>query len=155
MIQDAFDDDFEYRVNCDGCGKQMKNPNDVKGTFVAHFDNVVKIVKSKGWTVEGCYCYCPKCAKALQEYGKDDGMPYMFAIDKFTYDGDEERTAIGEKLQQDGLRYLKKLGFDDADIDCGTLNVSEFAVPDLIKFYTSHGVLVQRDGSFFELDSDQ
>lgn len=85
----------------------------------------------------------------------DDGMPYMFAIDKFTYDGDEERTAIGEKLQQDGLRYLKKLGFDDADIDCGTLNVSEFAVPDLIKFYTSHGVLVQRDGSFFELDSDQ
>ena len=27
MIKDSFDDDFEYSVECDGCGKQMKNPD--------------------------------------------------------------------------------------------------------------------------------
>ena len=51
MIQDTFEDDFEYRVDCDGCNKQLKNPNDEKGTFVADFDDVANIVKSKGWTV--------------------------------------------------------------------------------------------------------
>ena len=37
MIKDSFDDDFEYSIECDGCGKQMKNPDDEKSTFVAHF----------------------------------------------------------------------------------------------------------------------
>lgn|SRR5574344_58507 len=156
MIQDAFDDDFEYRVNCDGCGKKMTNPKSKEGTFVAHFNDVADIVKSKGWTVDGDCCYCQKCAKAMQEYGKDDGIPYMFAIDKLTYDGDEEKIAVGEKLQKAGLDYLRKLGFDEdsADIDDGTLNVSVFAVPDLLQFYAKKDVGVERDGSFFELDTN-
>lgn len=152
MIQDAFDDDFEYRVNCDGCGKKIINPNDANGTFVAHFQDVVDIVKSKGWTVEGCYCYCPKCAKAMYKYGYEDYSPLIFAINNYTFDDDDKKAAKGMKLLQDGLKYVKNLGYI-ASFNDDCIKVSVFAVPDLIKFYADKGVSVKRESdSFFELN---
>ena len=151
MIQDTFEDDFEYRVDCDGCNKQLKNPNDEKGTFIADFDDVANIVKSKGWTVNGNYCYCPKCAKAMYKYGYEGCSPLIFAINNYTFDDDDKKAAKGMKLLQDGLKYVKSLGYI-AGFDDDCIKVSVFAVPDLIKFYADKGVSVKRESdSFFEL----
>ena len=152
MIKDSFDDDFEYSVECDGCGKQMKNPDDEKSTFVAHFYDVTSIVKSKGWTMDGNHCYCPKCTNALKEYGKDDNMPYIFVINKYTLE-DNNKILVGTKLLKDGFNYIKSLGYD-ADLNeySNSLNVAVFAIPSLIKFYADKDIAIRQDGSFFELN---
>src|SRR5574344_2101539 len=132
MIKDSFDDDFEYSVECDGCGKQMKNPDDEKSTFVAHFYDVTSIVKSKGWTVDGDHCYCPKCTKAKDEYSED-------------YNKCKE-------LFNKGYDFLKSKGFKGLELDDLSLSVPDVAVPDLIQFYKNKGFTVKQDDSFFELN---
>jgi hypothetical protein len=148
MIKDSFDDDFEYSVECDGCGKQMKNPDDEKSTFVAHFYDVTSIVKSKGWTVDGDHCYCPKCTKAKDEYSRDDNTPYMF----MNYSDNNEDYNKCKELFNKGYDFLKSKGFKGLELDDLSLSVPDVAVPDLIQFYKNKGFTVKQDDSFFELN---
>src|SRR5574344_223976 len=147
MIQD----DFKYKVNCDGCHKELINPDDEKSMFMTSFYN---IVKSKNWTVDGDHCYCPKCTKALKEYGKDDNVPYTFVINNYTWEGNNNKRLVGTKLLKDGFDYIKSIGYD-ADLNeySDSLNVAVFAIPSLIKFYADKGISIKQDGSFFELGS--
>ena len=146
------DDNFEYKVNCDGCGRQLKNPTDKKnGSFFGHFDDVQAcIAKAAGWTVNFGHCYCPKCTKAKEEYGVGGRESLVFTAYNLINEGDDEEVAIGQKLLKDGYDYVKSHGYD-AVMDDESLGVKVYAAPDLIKFYADRGVAAMQSGPFFDL----
>lgn len=140
MIQDAFDDDFDYGVECDGCSRKLTNPDDEKGKFVAHFQDVQKIVESKGWLVEGDSCYCPECQKTIKKYKKFDMYGDVFFSDEELIQQGKDKEAAD--LLKEGADFAVSKGYKARTFD-KYLSTTIFAIPSIIDFYKKKGYTIK------------
>jgi hypothetical protein len=140
MIQDAFDDDFDYGVECDGCSRKLTNPDDEKGKFVAHFQDVQKIVESKGWLVEGDSCYCPECQKTIKKYKKLDMYNDVFFSDEELIQQGKDKEAAD--LLKEGADFAVSKGYKARTFD-KYLSTTIFAIPSIIDFYKKKGYTIK------------